>query len=85
MSKQTNLSDFILWKKEFKSHLKTLRTELKPWIKFNLVADKNITQPQLDSIKRLIRKSFTTPIYRTYTNAKIDDEHAINWYGIIEE
>ena len=71
--------------KEFKSHVKTLRDELKPWIKFNLVADKNITQPQLDSIKRLIRKSFTTPIYRTYTNAKIDDEHAINWYGIIEE
>ncbi|RXG18309.1 hypothetical protein DSM03_101991 [Leeuwenhoekiella aestuarii] len=71
--------------KEFKSYVNTLRDELKPWIKFNLVADKNITQTQMDSIKSRIRESFVTPIYRTYKNEEIDYKSTINWFGKIED
>lgn len=70
---------------EFKDFLKTVREEFKPFIKFNLVADKNISKFQMDSIIKRIRKTFVTPIYRTYKNDTIDYKNNINWCGKIEK
>jgi len=70
--------------KEFDDFIKNSRDELKPFLKFNLVADKNIPDSQIDSIKYQIRKTFFTPIYRTYKNDQINYKNNINWFGEIE-
>ncbi|WMI69310.1 hypothetical protein [Mangrovimonas sp. YM274] len=60
------------------------REELKPFLKFNLVADKNIAKSDIDSIKQLLNKTAIKPIYRTYKNEQINYKGSINWFGKME-
>ena len=70
--------------KDFNDFKKHSRDELKPFLKFNLVADKNIPVSQIDSIKNRIKKTFSTPVYRTYKNDQINYKNNLNWFGKIE-
>ena len=63
---------------EFK---RSSRDELKKFLKFNLIADKNITEFQMDSIKDRLKSTSIEQIFRTYKNKQADYENNLNWFG----
>ena len=82
----------VVVKTDFTSDLKNLvkevndfkensREELKPFLRFNLIADKNITEVQMDSIKNQLKKTSIELIFRTYKNGQTDYENNLNWFG----
>lgn len=60
------------------------RDELKPHLKFHLIADKKISKYQIDSIKSLLRKTPIKKIFRVYKTKKLDYENNLNWFGKLE-
>jgi hypothetical protein len=56
------------------------REELKPFLRFNLITDKNISEFQLDSIKNRLKETSIERIVRTYKNDQTDYEHYLNWF-----
>jgi hypothetical protein len=82
----------LIVKTDFSSDLKNLekevndfeqnsREELKPHLKFNIIADKNITESQMDSIKDQLKRTSIERIFRTYKNRKTGYENNLNWFG----
>lgn len=82
----------LIVKTDFSSDLKNLekevtdfkensREELKPFARFNLIADKNITDFQMDSIKDQLKRTSIERIFRTYKNKQTDYENNLNWFG----
>ena len=69
---------------EVNEFIENSRDELKSFLKFNLIADKNIVQSKIDSIKYILKKTSIKPIYRTYKNEQIDYDESINWFGKID-
>ncbi|WP_338731362.1 hypothetical protein [Mangrovimonas cancribranchiae] len=57
------------------------RNELKKFLRFNLIADKKITQSQIDSIKNRLKETSIKIIFRTYKNSQIDYNDNTRWYG----
>lgn len=62
----------------FKEHS---RDELKRFLRFNLIADKNITESQMDSIKGILKQTSIERIFRTYQNKQADYKNNLNWFG----
>lgn len=60
------------------------RDELKRFLRFNLIADKNITESQIDSIKLRLKKTSIKLIFRTYKSKQINYKESLNWFGKIE-
>ena len=56
------------------------REELKPALRLNLIADKNLSKSQLDSVKIELRKSSIDTIVRTYVNKQSDNKHYLDWF-----
>ena len=82
----------LVVKTDFSSDLKNLgkeindfkektREELKPFLKINLIADKKITESQMESIKDQLKRTSIEPIFRTYKNKQTDYENNMNWFG----
>ena len=67
--------------KEVNDFKENSREELKPFLRFNLIADKNITEVQMDSIKNQLKKTSIELIFRTYKNGQTDYENNLNWFG----
>tara|TARA_B110000967_G_C18709766_1_gene472088 strand:- start:174 stop:908 length:735 start_codon:yes stop_codon:yes gene_type:complete len=65
---------------EVNSFKENKREELKPFLRFNLIADKNISESQLDSIKNRLKKTSIERIVRTYKNDQTNYEHYLNWF-----
>jgi len=86
------LENNLIVKTDFTSDLKNLekvvtnfkensREELKPFLRFNLIADKNITESQMDAIKDQLKRTSIEWIFRTYKNKQTDYENDLNWFG----
>ncbi|MFD0975386.1 hypothetical protein [Salinimicrobium gaetbulicola] len=60
------------------------REELKPHLKFHLIADKEISKNQIDSIKSLMRKTAIKKIFRVYKTKPSDYKNTLNWFGQVE-
>ncbi|TYA59587.1 hypothetical protein [Formosa maritima] len=63
---------------KFKEHS---RDELKPFLRFNLIADMNVTESQMDSIKSILKQTSIERIFRTYKSKQADYENNLNWFG----
>lgn len=74
-------SDLKNLEKEVNHYKENTREELKPFLRFNLIADKNITQFQMDSIKDQLKKTSIELIFRTYKSKQADYENNLNWLG----
>ena len=74
-SNLTNLENEV---NEFK---RNSRDELKKFLRFNLIADKNITETQIDSIKERLKTTSIERIFRTYKSKQADYENGLNWFG----
>ncbi|WP_417237676.1 hypothetical protein [Bizionia sp.] len=57
------------------------RDELKRLLRFNLIADKNISEFQMDSIKNRLKTTSIEQIFRTYKNKQTDYKNNLNWFG----
>ena len=57
------------------------RDELKRFMRFNLIADKNVTESQMDSIKGILKQTSIERIFRTYKSKQADYENNLNWFG----
>ncbi len=60
------------------------RKEIINHLKFNLVADKNVSQYQLDSIKNKLMKTTLKQVYRAYKTELLDDMNDTLWISIKE-
>jgi len=67
--------------KEVSCFKKNTREELKRFLKFNLIADKNITDFQIDSIKNRLNQTSIKIVFRTYKSNEINYVDTINWFG----
>lgn len=74
-------SDLKNLKKEVTDFKENSREELKPFLRFNLIADKSITKSQMDSIKDQLKRTSIERIFRTYKNKQTDYENNLNWFG----
>ncbi|WP_407557900.1 hypothetical protein [Winogradskyella sp. 4-2091] len=74
-------SDLKNLEKEVADFKQNTREELKPFLRFNLIADKNVTESQMDSIKDQLKKTSIERIFRTYKNKETDYENNLNWFG----
>ena len=74
-------SDLKNLEKEVNDFKENLREELRPFVKYNLIADKNITDFQMDSIKDQLKRTSIERIFRTYKNKQADYENNLNWFG----
>ncbi|MFG6688041.1 hypothetical protein ACGK9U_15810 [Mariniflexile sp. HNIBRBA6329] len=74
-------SDLKNLEKEVADFKENSREELKPFLRFNLIADKNITESQMDSIKDQLKRTSIERIFRTYKNKQTDYENNLNWFG----
>ena len=74
-------SDLKNLEKEVTDFKKNSREELKTFLRFNLIADKNITESQMDSIKDQLKRTSIERIFRTYKNKQTDYENNLNWFG----
>jgi hypothetical protein len=74
-------SDLKNLEKEVNDFKENLREELRPFVRFNLIADKNITDFQMDSIKDQLKRTSIEQIFRTYKNKQADYENNLNWFG----
>ncbi|GGZ64926.1 hypothetical protein [Mesonia mobilis] len=74
----TNLKNL---EKEVTKFKNNTRNELKRFLRFNLIADKNITNSQLDSIKNRLKETSIKNIFRTYKNNQIDYKDNLIWFG----
>jgi len=74
-------SDLKNLEKEVNDFKENSREELKPYLRFNIIADKNITESQLDSIKEQLKRTSIERIFRTYKNKQADYENNLNWFG----
>ncbi|MCB4807029.1 hypothetical protein LG651_02115 [Tamlana sp. 62-3] len=63
---------------EFKNNS---RDEFKNFLRFNLIADKNINESQIDSIKKILKSTLIKQVYRTYKSKEADYENNLNWFG----
>jgi len=70
--------------KEVAFFIEHSRDELKPHLRFNLIADKRITETQIDSIKNILNKTAIKQAYRTYKSKENTYENEMNWYGLKE-
>lgn len=77
----STLNDF---NNEVKHFIENKREELKPFLKYNLIADKNITDSQIDSIKNILRENSIRKIFRTYKSDEISYLKTIDWFGKTE-
>src|SRR5690625_1599139 len=57
------------------------RDELKRFLRFNLIADKNVTESQMDSIKGILKQTSIEQIFRTYKSKQADYKNNLNWFG----
>lgn len=60
------------------------RDEIKNRLKFNLIADKNITVRQLDSIKDRLRETPIKRVFRAYKTQLLNDMNEKMWVSIEE-
>ena len=60
------------------------RKEIRKHLRFNLIADKNISESEIDSIKDRLKKTSIEIIVRTYKRNQSDYENALSWYGKFE-
>jgi hypothetical protein len=74
-------SDLKNLKKEVTDFKESSREELKPFLRFNIIADKSITKSQMDSIKDQLKRTSIERIFRTYKNKQTDYENNLNWFG----
>ncbi|AUC76675.1 hypothetical protein [Olleya sp. Bg11-27] len=79
--KTNSTSNLKNLEKEVSDFKKNLREELRPFARFNLIADKNITDFQMDSIKDQLKRTSIEQIFRTYKNKQADYENNLNWFG----
>ncbi len=52
---------------------------------FNLLADKNVTELQLDTIKKVLKIAGIKRIFRVFKNESIDYNDNLKWYGMYEK
>lgn len=74
-------SDLNNLEKDVNKFKENSRDELKRHLRFNLIADKNITDSQMDSIKDLLKTTSIERIFRTYKSKQADYENSLNWFG----
>lgn len=67
--------------KEVTKFKNNTRKELERKLRFNLIADKNITTTQLDSITNRLKETSIKIIFRTYKNDQIDYKDNLIWFG----
>jgi hypothetical protein len=70
-------------KSEVDEFIENLRDELKRHTKFNLIADKNISKYEIDSIKNIMKETSIKQIYRTYKTRHIYDVDTV-WVQVKE-
>lgn len=73
-----NLDNLVTEVRDFK---KNKREELQGFLRFNVIADKNITAPQMDSIKNLLRQTSINTVFRTYRNNEVNYRETVDWFG----
>lgn len=74
-------SDLKNLEKEVNHFKENTREELKPFLRFNLIADKNISEFQMDSIKDQLKRTSIGLIFRTYKNKQTDYKNNLIWFG----
>ncbi|MBB4119668.1 biopolymer transport protein ExbD [Mesonia hippocampi] len=79
--KTDSSTDLKNLEKEVTKFKNNTRNELKKFLRFNLIADKNITHTQLDSIKNRLEETSIKITFRTYKNSQIDYKDNLIWFG----
>ncbi|WP_191858094.1 hypothetical protein [Hanstruepera ponticola] len=59
---------------------KNSRDEAKRFLKFNLIADKNIPASQMDSIISILEETSISKVYRTYQNKNTTNKGGLYWF-----
>ncbi len=77
----TNLDSLEIEVSKFRENS---RKEIRNHLRFNLIADKNIPQCQIDSIKDRLKKTAIDRIFRTYKKHQADYNKSLHWYAKVE-